>query len=148
MRMVLSKDFLSGLLFTVVGVVVVVGARSLHMGTANQMGPGYFPMLVGGIVTVIGIAITAKSQLWPDASESVVSWEIRPLIFILLAIIAFGLLVDDYGLIAAVAAVVVIARLAGREGSMLELAIMVAVLIAISVAVFVYGLRMPLKLGF
>jgi hypothetical protein len=48
--------------------------------------------------------------------------------------------------VAALAALIVVARLAGREGSLVELAFMVAILIAVAVGIFVYalGIRLPL----
>jgi phosphate/sulfate permease len=53
---------------------------------------------------------------------------------------------EERGLIAALVALIVIARFAGREGSLAELAVMVVVLIAVAVGIFVYGLNIYLRL--
>jgi hypothetical protein len=147
MKVIVTKEFLSGALFVALGLIAVIVAHGYRMGTAMQMGPGYFPTLIGGLVAVIGVIVAVKALLWPDQTEAITTWEIRPLIFILAAILAFGALVDTHGLIAALVALAVIGRLAGREGSMIELAIMVVVICAVAVGIFVYGLHMPFQLG-
>jgi hypothetical protein len=82
----------------------------------------------------------------PESSEPVAALDLRPIFFISAAIILYGLLVEDFGLVAALTALIVVARLAGREGSLAELALMVAILIAVAVGIFVYalGVRLPL----
>lgn len=49
-----QKDFLSGLLFTTTGVAFAVGARAYEVGTSRLMGPGYFPMILGYILAILG----------------------------------------------------------------------------------------------
>ena len=77
-------------------------------------------------------------------ADSIVA--INKFFFISLAIIIFGFLIDDWGLIAALVALIVIARFAGYEGGPIEVAIMVVVLSAIAVAIFVYALNIRLNL--
>ncbi len=147
MKVIITKDFLSGALFLALGLTTVVISHHYRMGTAMQMGPGYFPTLVGAAVAIIGAIVLGKAVLRPDESEAITSWEVRPLVFILLAILAFGVLVDSHGVIAALVALVVVGRIAGREGSLLELAVMTVVICGVAVGIFVYGLHMPLQLG-
>jgi vacuolar-type H+-ATPase subunit I/STV1 len=146
MKIHITKDFLSGALFGAIGLGTIVLGRSYDMGTAGNMGPGYFPVILGTIMTLIGLTMVVRSSLHPETSESVTSWEIRPLAFILVAVFTFSLLIESRGLIVAVVALVLISRLAGREGSMRELAIMVLAMTLIAVGIFVYGLNIPLKL--
>src|SRR3546814_13348556 len=74
----------------------------------------------------------------PETSEIVTSWELRPLLFVLLAIIAFSLTIGTLGLLPAVTAVVLVGHFANREASALELVLMALVLCALSTGIFVY----------
>ena len=45
-----QQDFWSGLLFVGFGAVALVIGRDYAMGTAMRMGPGYFPMILAGLL--------------------------------------------------------------------------------------------------
>jgi hypothetical protein len=146
MKIHLTKDFLSGLLFTAIGLGVVVWSQNYKLGTLSNMGPGYYQIILGAIMALIVAAIMVRSARSPETSEVVASWEIRPMIFVMAAILAFSMLIETSGLIVAVAALVLVSRLAGREGSLPELGLMAVVITAVAVAIFIYGLNVPLKL--
>jgi putative tricarboxylic transport membrane protein len=94
----------------------------------------------------MGFALIVQSLRNPEADAPVERLHLRPLFFISAAIASFGILIEEKGLIAALVALIVIARFAGREGSLAELAVMVVVLIAVAVGIFVYGLNIYLRL--
>ena len=52
-----QKDFFSGLMFTLVGGGFAVGAMNYSVGTGARMGPGYFPLLLGIVLAVLGAFI-------------------------------------------------------------------------------------------
>ena len=56
-----QQDFFAGLLFTVLGGGFAWGATTYQVGKAASMGPGYFPLLLGIILALMGMAIVAKS---------------------------------------------------------------------------------------
>jgi hypothetical protein len=142
----LTKDLLSGLLFCAFGIGAVAIAQGYSLGTLNRMGSGFFPTAIGVGLTILGAIVAIRAVLKPESSEPLAALDLRPIFFISAAIILYGLLVEDFGLVAALAALIVVARLAGREGSLAELALMVAILIAVAVGIFVYalGIRLPL----
>ena len=142
----LTKDLLSGLLFCAFGIGAVAIAQSYSLGTLNRMGSGFFPTAIGVGLTILGAIVAIRAVVKPESSEPVAALDLRPIFFISAAIILYGLLVEDFGLVAALTALIVVARLAGREGSLAELALMVAILIAVAVGIFVYalGVRLPL----
>jgi hypothetical protein len=142
----LTKDLLAGLMFVTFGVGAAVIAHSYNFGSLTRMGSGFFPTVLGVMIGFLGLVISVRAILRPDSSEPIATIDFRPLFFISLALVAFGMLADDFGLIAALAALIVISRLAGREGSLVELAVMVVVLIAMVVAIFVYALNIHLRL--
>lgn len=143
----LTKDLLAGLMFCGFGAGAAIIAYGYEFGSPARMGSGFFPVVVGVLVAAMGLILVVRAIIWPQVSEPIAHIPFRPFFFISVAIVAFGLLIEDAGLIAALAALIVIARFAGREGSLLELALMVAVLVAVAVAIFVYGLNIRLPLG-
>ncbi|MDP3170649.1 MAG: tripartite tricarboxylate transporter TctB family protein, partial [Polaromonas sp.] len=56
-----QKDFFAGLMFMGVGVAFAWGATNYNVGTGARMGPGYFPLMLGVLMAVIGAAITFTS---------------------------------------------------------------------------------------
>ena len=55
------KDFYTGVLFVLFGVGFAWRATLHSLGTAAKMGPGYFPLMLGGLLTLIGVVILARS---------------------------------------------------------------------------------------
>ena len=142
----LTKDLLSGLMFCAFGIGAAVVAQDYNLGSLSRMGSGFFPTVLGTGLALLGLAITVRAVIKPETSEPIADLGLRPAFFISVAIVLFGVLIDDFGLLAALAALIIVARFAGREGSVLELAVMVIVLTAIAVAVFVYALGVRLDL--
>jgi hypothetical protein len=137
-------DLWAGLLFAAFGVGALAAGRGLPVGTAAQMGPGYFPMLLGAVLIVLGVALAARGL--SRAGRAVGPLALRPLGLVTAALLAFGLLLRPLGLALATAGLVLIARLGDRESRGLETALLAAVLALLAAAVFVYGLRLPLPL--
>ena len=136
----------SGLLFMAIGAGGMIYGARYRMGTATHMGPGYFPFVVSAFIAALGLisAVTSVGRGHrPGAHPGPVQWHIVPLVCIMAGVVAFGLLVEPAGLVLAIAAVVVLGcyqRLLSRP---LEVIAIGAILIAISVALFIHGLAMP-----
>ncbi|WP_296511041.1 tripartite tricarboxylate transporter TctB family protein, partial [Rhodoferax sp.] len=58
-----QKDFFSGLMFIVVGGAFAIGANGYTIGTGARMGPGYFPLVLGVLLAILGVAITFTSMV-------------------------------------------------------------------------------------
>ena len=50
------KDLLAGLVFIVFGLAFAIAASRYQLGTAFRMGPGYFPVVLGGCLVLLGRA--------------------------------------------------------------------------------------------
>ena len=48
------RDFLAGLLFIAIGVATVIGASDYPLGTIRNIGPGYYPILLGIALALLG----------------------------------------------------------------------------------------------
>jgi len=196
------KDFWAGLMFIGFG-LFTVGWSLTHyqMGTAVRMGPGYFPVMLGGLLAVLGAAVFADALISappPDATPlklafnvidllvfiavfvvmgfiaqkigttelgkaygvstdygmlagaiivSVLSVRYRPetkaLVLISAGCVAYGYLMKPLGLVAATIALVFVSAFGGHEFKWKEVMILTAILLVMSVVVFVKGLTLP-----
>jgi Tripartite tricarboxylate transporter TctB family len=136
------KDFWTGVMFIALGVIAMVVSRNYSLGTAGRMGPGYFPLLLGSLLAVIGLALVVRAFVIDGAPLERIA--LGPLCLIVLSVILFGALLQRAGLVIALIVVIGVSALASRQSRPLEVAALAAVVTAFSVAVFVYGLRLPL----
>ncbi|NMM12100.1 MAG: tripartite tricarboxylate transporter TctB family protein [Rhodoferax sp.] len=151
MSMKSQKDFFSGLLFMAVGVAFAWGATNYSVGTAARMGPGYFPLVLGILLAVLGAVITFKALVVEtEDGEKMGPWAWKPLFFIIAANLVFGLLlgglpslhIPAMGLIAAIYALTFIASLAGEEFKLKEVVILATVLACLSYVAFILLLKL------
>lgn len=140
------KDFWSGVLFALIGFAfaLIVKVYEYPMGDARRMGPGYFPFVLGLLLGGLGVGILIKSFLTDGGQVSRFAW--RPIVWILGGVIVFGLTVKIIGLALAIIALVMISAYGGHEFKWKEQLIAGVILAAGSVAVFVYGLKLPFQI--
>ncbi|HEY7742473.1 MAG TPA: tripartite tricarboxylate transporter TctB family protein [Burkholderiales bacterium] len=139
-----NRDLIAGLLFIVLGGLAVVLARDYPFGTTIRMGPGYFPTVLGFILLLFGVTVLARGIRSGEKVKG--EWGWKPLALIALSIVLFGALLDRVGMIPAAVAAIVVAAAAGREFRLKEALILAVVMTALSVAVFIYGLKLPYPL--
>lgn len=144
MKIRAPKDFWSGLFFIAVALAFIGLSRQYRWGDMHRMGPGLFPTLVGVLLAGLGLLIALRS--FAIDGPPVPRFHARPILVSLVAMIAFGTALAYFGLVAAVAALVLIAALASSESRPLETVALVAALIAFSVGVFVWLLGLPIPL--
>ena len=146
-----QKDFFSGLMFIVCGAAFGYGATNYSIGTGGRMGPGYFPLLLGTLLAILGVVITIKGLLakTPDG-DKIGKWAWKPLVFIIAANLLFGVLlgglpsvgIPAMGLIAAIFGLVIVASLAGDGFNLKENLILSTILAVGSYAIFVMLLKL------
>ena len=132
-----QKDFLSGLLFMAVGVWFAWSASRYSIGTAARMGPGYFPLLLGGVLALLGAVIVFKALVFEtEDGGRMRPWAWRPVGFIVLANVLFGVLIaglpawglPPMGLVPAIFALTIFSAKAGRAFRWKEVLLLAAVL--------------------
>ena len=138
------RDIGAGLIFITIGILFGLGSLGLEIGTALRMGPGYFPLVLAGILVVLGLVIVLQGFGHPTTGPLTVPW--RGLILILAAPVVFGLTVRGLGLVPAVMLVVLIAAFASRRMSVLLALVLTVALTLFCVLVFSLGLGLPLRL--
>ena len=140
------KNFYSGLLFAGFGIASLVISNTYNMGTAFHMGPGYFPRALGVIMIVLGALLSLMSLRGPGGEGAKIIWRWKPLAIILSSVCVFALIGQWVGLIVGSLLLVFIASTA-REGFNWKEALIVGLILGIAaVAVFVYGLGVPLPI--
>ncbi len=136
------KDFWSGIMFMFFGLAAVVIGQDYPMGTAGRMGPAYFPVVLGGLLSLIGLATFLRS-FWVSG-EAVQNFSVRDLLLILLSVFLFGVLVRGAGIVVAVVVLVMASAYASEKFSLRASLILSAAAAAFCILVFVKGLGLPL----
>ena len=144
MRIRSPKDFWAGLIFVAIGGGFVLLAQQYRLGDMHRMGPAMFPTLVGALLAALGAVMVLRSFALDGAP--VPRFYARALGISLLAIVLFGIALQWLGLVAAIALLVLVGAQAAREVRPLETVALAVVMIAFSVAVFVWLLGLPLPL--
>lgn len=151
MKIKSHKDFFAGLMYLVVGGAFAIGATEYSIGSGARMGPGYFPLILGIILALIGLVISFKATLnGPGDGDPVGKWAWRQILFILGANFAFGILlvgvpalgIPGFGLIVAIYGLVLIASFARKDVDIKETLILATILAVGSYAVFVWALNL------
>jgi len=140
-----QRDFWSGLMFLVAGVVFAVGATNYSMGSSARPGPGYFPLLLSIIMAIIGAIVLFKALVFESEGGDrigVIAW--RPLLVIVASIAVFALIIDRLGMVVTVPVLIAMASLAGDEFRWRGVIASAAVLTAGSWLVFVWGLKLTI----
>jgi hypothetical protein len=141
----LSKDFLSGVMFIAFGLLALYLGRNLQMGTTVRMGPGYVPHMLAYIMMSLGGIITVLA-LFSSTAEMTEAPKWKPITMVTVGIFCFAFLFERAGLIPALVVLVLIASLGGEEFEIKEVLGAMVVLSILSVLVFKVGLGMNISI--
>ena len=146
-----QKDFFAGLMFVAVGIAFAWGSTTYNIGTGARMGPGYFPLILGVVMALLGAVITFKALTvdTPDG-DKIGKWAWKPLFFVIAANLLFGVMLGGLpslgipvmGMIVAIFALTLVASLAGEEFKLKEVLVLATVLSLGSYLAFVVLLKL------
>jgi len=137
----LSKDFLSGVMFIVFGLAALWFGRNLQMGTTVRMGPGYVPHMLAYIMMGLG-GIIVVIALLTSTGERTEAPKWKPITMVTIGIVLFALLFERAGLLPSLVVLVMIASLGGEEFKLTEVIGNIVVLSILCTLVFKVGLGM------
>jgi Tripartite tricarboxylate transporter TctB family len=142
-------DVLAGLIFVVFGLAFAITSLRYELGTPLRMGPGYFPLALGGLLVFLGLLIVGKGFIPSSSTEGEgrlgsVPW--RALFLIVLALLFFGLTVRGLGLVPATAVSALLTALASYRTGILVAVAIAAGLTVLCVLIFVLALQLRLPL--
>lgn len=151
MKIKSQKDFFAGVMFTAVGVAFAVGATNYTIGEGARMGPGYFPLMLGVILGLLGLVIAFKATVVEtEDGDKIGKWAWKPLGYVLGANLLFGVLLGGLpgiglpamGMIAAIYGLTFVSSLAGDTFKFKEILILATVLAIGSYLAFVVLLKL------
>lgn len=140
MRIRHQKDFWSGVMFLAVGLAFVGLARNYELGTAQRMGPGYFPTALGALLAVLGLIVAIKGLAREERGGDIDRFHFGPLAVVLGAVALFALLLRPAGLVAALTVLIGVSAYASHEFRLREVVPLAAFLVVLVLAVFIWGL--------
>ena len=142
MRIRNHRDFWSGVLFIVTGLLFVVLSRQYQLGTAAKMGPGYFPTILGGIMAVLGLLILLPSLGGKGPQVKVDKMDAKSILMVLIAVAVYAATLPKLGFIVALVLLILISSYASHEFSLKATLINSVGLLIFSWLVFVKGLEL------
>lgn len=148
-----NRDLISGAVLAVAGAAIVLYALGRYqLGSFARMGPGMFPVGIGGILGMLGLIIAADAlrrgpaaDANPDADPED-ALHPRPLIVILLTVIVFALTLQWFGLIPAIFATTLLSALAHPGARAVSMLVLGASLSFAAVVIFRVLLNIPFPL--
>ena len=144
MKLKNQEDFWAGMMFVGFGLLAIYISRDYPFGSANRMGPGYFPTWIGIVMTSLGAAIALIS--FKAEATKLASWAWRPMIFLSIGFMVFGWAIDHIGFVPATAILGILGAAAGKEFRLKEVIPLTIFLLIGCWALFIYGLELPFPL--
>ena len=168
-------DLLAGGTFVTVGLAFVVASSRYELGSALQMGPGYYPLVLGGLLVALGVGVAVEGLFrrrnpgeaavrdstrapvpgddagGDDADSDDTDGDERgpvpwmSMALVVAAIVAFALGVRELGLVPALLIATFLAALAGRRNAVWAAGVAVG-LTVLCVLIFVVALQLRLPL--
>jgi len=154
MRIKSQTDFFSGVMFASVGGAFAIGATTYNVGDGARMGPGYFPLMLGIILAVLGAFIMFQALTVETADgEPIGKWAWKPLFFVIAANLAFGVLlgglpsigVPAMGMVIAIYALTIISSLAGQHFKLRDVLVLSTILAIGSYIAFIWALKLQIQ---
>jgi len=140
-----KSDVGAGAIFIAIGLFFgLMTLSGLDIGTARRMGPGYFPIMLSGILILLGIAVAAKGLNQHDTPRGPLPW--RGLAVLLSVPVIFGLLIRPLGMAPVLLITTFITSFASRRMGILAAVALSVGIVVFCVAVFSFGLGLPLRL--
>ena len=142
-----TRDQVGGALMIAIGAAAALKASSYPIGTLSRMGPGYFPIALGIILALAGLAIVVSAQFTRyEGDVKALPPEWRGWFCIGASIVAFVVLGKYGGLVPATFAIVFLSALADRDNTILHAAVLAAASVSICVALFWWALQLQFPL--
>lgn len=139
-----SQDLAGGLFLIAIAALALIFSDNLPIGRLVNMGPGYVPRTLAWILGGIGLIIGGRA--FTVDGPSLEGWAWRPMAALTAAILVFAFTLERAGLVICILITVIVSGLAA-PGIKLKQSVMVGVVLAvISVAMFIWGLGLPLRM--
>lgn len=142
-----QKDLVAGTIFVAIGLFFVVASLQYRLGTPDRMGPGFFPLMLGLLLGLLGGGVILGALRGaPQEGGRIGAINLRGLAIIVLATVVFGLLIQPLGLLATLAIGAAITSLAapGMRPGIILINIGVQLVIGLGLFHLLLKLQIPL----
>lgn len=152
------KEYIGGFLILLLGAGAFVLGSQYSIGSLRQMGPGFFPVSLGAILSLLGVALLVGARIASPAStggarvapspptEAPTGFELRGPIAIVLSLAVFAVIGEYGGLVPATFAIVFISAIGERKNTIKNALVLAVIMVVVSVAVFAWGLGVQIPL--
>jgi Tripartite tricarboxylate transporter TctB family len=126
-----------GALMIAIGFGAIIEGQTYPFGSLARMGPGFFPVVLGALLGLVGVAISASAKLTQTSKEDTAykaDW--RGWGCIALSLALFIILGRYGGLLPATFAVVFVSALGDRRNSVKNAFVLAVAIVAVCVTVF------------
>jgi len=133
------NDLVSGALFVAFGGYFILEAMHYEFGTPFRMGPGFMPIVLGGILVALGVAVAAQGLGKPD-EEAPPRWPWRGLALVLGTIIFFAATLRGLGFLPVVLISGFATAISSSRNTLLSALVVSVGLCILCMLIFVVGL--------
>lgn len=138
------EDLIAGLVTAAIGAFIIFEASHYKLGTLRNMGPGYFPIILGGVMLVLAVFMVATAR--PNPLPQPMGMDrLRGTLFVTAGFLAFAFTVEAAGLLVSVFLVVFLSALGNRNTPVVTAAVLAVATAVISTLVFRVGLGLQIK---
>lgn len=141
------QEFWASFLMLFIGIATIIGSQNYQMGSLVRMGPGYFPLMLGILLTAIATLILFSPETLTDDGdvddgvvltmrEQIITWSL-----VVGSVILFIIIGKYGGLIPATFVMCALAALADKGNTWKTAVIIGIVMSIVSAGLFVYGLQ-------
>jgi hypothetical protein len=141
-----TRDYYAGALMLLLGLGALTQGMTYNVGSLTQMGPGFFPVALGTILALLGIAIAGTARRESSTATEKLPAEWRGWICILLSIVAFVVLGKYGGLLPATFAIVFISALGDRQNTISKALVLASATSAVCIVIFWWALQLRFPL--
>ena len=139
------KDLIAGAIFVGFGLAFALTSATYEVGSPLRMGPGFFPLILGSLLVLLGILIAVKASVAAEGGDlGPVPW--RALVLLVGALLFFGFTVRGLGLLPSLFVTVFMASMAARAARVVPAAVLAGAITALSILIFVIALQLRLPL--
>lgn len=135
-------DLWTGALCVAFGAGLLWIGADYALGTGGRIGPGYAPRLLGWLLIGLGAVLGLRSLRVTDPVE--VTFRLRPVVLVLVAVLAFAIAYDRLGLVPAVLVAVAISNWAAPANGWQSVVGIGLILAVFSWLLFIVALKLPM----
>ena len=141
-----NRDYYGGALMVLTGLAAIYAGLGYHLGTLARLGPGFFPVLIGGLLAATGVAIAVSARPVREEGNDAPAPEWRGWLCIVGGLLAFMVLGIYGGLVPGTFALVFITAMGDRKNTVKSAALLALAMVVIAIVLFRWALQLQLPL--